>query len=76
MPYFGLDLSCKGQPKIKKPGTRLLPEKETIGQDAENKPGEEGVFSIVLRPCKVEHGGRNTYIRGKYPYGNAPGMSR
>jgi len=76
MLYFELDLSCKGQPKIKKPGTRLLSEEEAIGQDAENKSSEEGVFPIAHHPCKVEHGGWNTYIRGEYPYSNAPGVSR
>jgi len=76
MLYFEHDLSCKGQPKIKKPGTLLLSEEEAIGQDAENKSSEEGVFPIALHHCKAEHGGRNTYIRGEHDHSNAPGMSR
>ena len=39
--------------KSKRPCRRLLLEKEAIGQDAENKSGEEGVFPIPLRQCKV-----------------------
>jgi hypothetical protein len=60
MLYFEVDLSCKGQPKIKKPGSHLLSEEEAIGQGAENKSSEEGVFPIALRQCKAEHGDQNT----------------
>jgi hypothetical protein len=68
-----LKLICHvaGMQKSERPSSRLLSEKEAIGQDAENKSSEEGLFPIALRRCKVEHGGQNPYIRGEHDHSNA-----
>ena len=60
-PYFigkkscilGLICHATDKQKPKRPCRHPLSEKEAIGQDAENKSGKEGVFSIPLRQCKV-----------------------
>ena len=40
-----------------------LPEEETIGEYAENKTGEEGIFPVALNKSKVEYGSQNTHKR-------------